>query len=78
MGKFFKSLGSIFGIGGGARPPKVQAPKPVAVDKALDTVEEDKAATKARRVNLFETEGGVSGQELTPEEIQKRPTLLGN
>jgi len=70
MGKLFSA------IFGGA--PKAKAPEPVKTKESVKGAEEDKGATKRRRANLFETEGGVAGQELSPEQVQKRPTLFGN
>ncbi len=63
-----------------ARQANAQAlEKPIAVSPAVDDVKaaQDDARKKAR-VNLFATEGGVSGQELQPNQVSKRPTLLGN
>lgn len=57
--------------------PKARAPK--QLEKVADIgAEADKKKSKSRRASLFETEGGVSGQELNPDQVQKRPTLLGN
>lgn len=41
------------------------------------------AAATARRANkgraaLYETDGGVSGEELSEEQVKRRSTLLGN
>jgi len=43
----------------------------------------DETAAAERRANkgraaLYETEGGVTGQELGGEQVKKRNTLLGN
>lgn len=70
-------IGKIFSaIFGGA--PKAVPPPPVETGAATEEAEEEKKKAKRRRANLFETEGGAAGQELTPEEIQRRPTLFGN
>ena len=65
MGKLVKGL-----LGGGDVPKVSTAPRE-------DT---EKAARKAKksRTALFETEGGVAGQELSPEGVTQRNTLLGN
>jgi len=61
-------LGGIFG---GGEKPKVSY-QPVA-----DT-EEAKRKAKAGRSALYETDGGVTGLELNPDEVKRRNTLLGN
>lgn len=33
---------------------------------------------KKRRVNLFETQGSVLGQELQPSQVRRRDTIFGN
>ena len=50
----------------------------VETDEALEDSEADETAILARKLNLFETEGGASGEELEPDEITQRQTLLGN
>lgn len=59
-------LGAIFGGGG-----KVST-------AAVEKTEEEKKKAKTGRSALYETEGGVSGQELSPDEVKRRSTLLGN
>lgn len=73
MGKVFKAVTSIFG--GGA--PKAQA-APVTVQPAVDDVQEGQRAAKTGRAALYATEGGASGEELNPDQVKRRPTLLGN
>jgi hypothetical protein len=41
------------------------------------TEEEKKKSLKIRSA-LLATEGGITGQELTSEQIKKRDTLMGN
>ncbi len=64
--------GSILGglLGGGSKP-KVSY-QPVA------ETEDAKRKAKAGRSALYETDGGVTGSELNPEEVKRRQTLLGN
>lgn len=50
----------------------------VASDTALATLKSDQADTARKRVNLFETAGGITGQELGGNQVSKRQTLLGN
>lgn len=61
-----------------ARTLDIEKGEGVATDEAIDTVKEQKKNIKKRRVNLFQTEGGVSGEELQPGQISQRKTLLGN
>jgi len=72
MGFVKKVVGGLLGSA-----PKVKAPKPVAAAPVQDITGEKKSA-KTARANLYATEGGVTGQELTPDQVGKRPTLLGN
>lgn len=46
--------------------------------QATQAVNDNQQKTKAKRVNLFATGGGVSGQELQVGQVQQRQTLLGN
>jgi hypothetical protein len=65
MGKVVKAI-----LGGGDKPKASRAP----VESA------EAAARKAKRSRsaLFETEGGVAGEELNPSGVERRNTLLGN
>lgn len=65
MGKVVKSI-----LGGGDKPK-------TSTVSAEQTQAEARKAKKSRSA-LFETEGGVAGQELNPENVEKRKTLLGN
>lgn len=77
MGKVLKFLNPILAAKSLFDKPKAQAPKPIST--TADTQAEAEAKkNKRRRASLFETEGAVSGQELAPEQVQQRPTLLGN
>ena len=40
--------------------------------------DQNQNALKSARVSLLETEGGQLGEELDPNEVQTRDTLLGN
>jgi len=81
MGKILKFLNpivlvkSLFDSGSKS---KAQAPKAVDVKQPLEESEAFRDKTRTRRANLFATEGGAAGQDLNPEQIQRRPTLLGN
>ena len=52
--------------------------KPKASSAAADSVKQASRKAKKSRTALFETEGGVSGQELQPDQVTQRNTLLGN
>lgn len=69
MTKIFKGLMSIVGLGGGAPTVSNAAPKEVAADQAT---------SKTARASLYATTGGVNGEELNPDQVKKRQTLLGN
>lgn len=45
---------------------------------AVTQTQEEKKKAKTGRSALYETGGGVNGQELTPDEVKRRNTLLGN
>ncbi len=51
---------------------------PIAVDPAVDQLKNSQTDITKKRLNLFATDGGINGQELTPNQVSKRPTLLGN
>lgn len=68
MGKAVKGLVSI--VTGGDKPKAAAAPVAETQDAAR------KAA--ASRSKLLETAGGATGEELNPDDVQKRKTLLGN
>lgn len=69
MSKIFQGLASIVGFG--AKAPTVSG-------AAVNEVKTDQATSKTARASLYATEGGVSGQELNPDQVKKRQTLLGN
>ena len=50
----------------------------VAVAPVVEEVKKSQESIKKQRINLFETEGGILGQELQPNQVSKRQTLLGN
>ncbi len=52
--------------------------RPVETAPAVEEVKEEQKDIRKKRVNLFETAGGVAGEELQPEQITQRKTLLGN
>jgi len=73
MGFIAKIFSSIFG---GA--PKAAPPPPVSTGAATKEAQIDEKKNKRRRANLFRTEGGVSGEELEPDETTRRSTIFGN
>lgn len=75
MGKVLSGLTSIIGMGGA---PKAAA-KPLDATKSVADVEGDvKATAKKARASLYETAGGIVGEELDPASVKKRQGLLGN
>lgn len=73
MGKIASGLlgGLLSIVGIGSKAPSVS-------DSASKSLDADQATSKTARASLYATEGGVSGQELMPDQVKKRPTLLGN
>ena len=65
MGKVVKSI-----LGGGEKPKASTGPS--------QEVREAQRKSKKSRAALFETEGGVAGQEIEADSIKQRRTLLGN
>lgn len=62
----------ISGLLGGAKAPTV-SPAPIV------QTEEEKRKAKGNRAALYETQGGVTGEELNTDQVAKRrQTLLGN
>lgn len=51
---------------------------PKTSPKAAEDTEEAGAKSRKARASLFSTEGGAQGEELNPDGVKKRPTLLGN
>ena len=85
MGSFGEAIAGIFTGRAGRKQRKrterasaAIEERPVKTVEAVAGVEEQRKDIKKRRVNLFETAGGVSGQELDPTQITKRKTLFGN
>lgn len=74
MGKFFQGLLSVVGLGG--KTP--QATAPVVSKAAEEEVKTDESNAKKARAALYATEGGAAGQDLNPNQVKKRDTLLGN
>lgn len=70
MGKVVGGLLSIVGLGGGNKPQVSGA--------AAKEVEADQATSKTARASLYATAGGVAGEDLNPDQVKKRQTLLGN
>lgn len=66
-------IGKMFGFGD---TPKVSSQ--AATQAATKETEEAKRTAKTGRSALYETEGGVTGSELTDEQVKRRNTLLGN
>lgn len=65
MGKLIRT------IFGGGKKPKVS-------DNAVKEVDSEKRSSRRARSALIETQGGASGEELDPDSVTKRSTLLGN
>lgn len=64
-----KVVGAILGGGGG---------KTQVIRQPVDDTEAAKRKAVASRSALFETAGGAEGAELSPDDVEKRRTLLGN
>lgn len=69
MGKLFKGALSLVGLGGSA--PKVS-------DAAPQALSADQAAQGNNKAALIATEGGINGEQLTPDQIRRRDNLFGN
>lgn len=65
MGKIIKS------IFGGTEKPKVNT-------SSQESAEGSQRKANKSRSAIFATEGGVSGEELDPNSVKQRNTLLGN
>ena len=62
-----------------AQTPEGEVQAPAAIEEVKEVQKSlDPIKNKRRRINLFETAGGVSGQELSPTQVSRRNTLLGN
>lgn len=68
MSKIFKGLMNIVGLGSA----------PAVSGAAGKEVAADQATSKTARASLYSTAGGVAGEELMPDQVKKRPSLLGN
>lgn len=68
MGSVFKGL---MGLLGGGKTPKVS-------NAAVKDVNDQAASAKTARAALYSTAGGVIGQELAPDQVKRRDSLLGN
>lgn len=66
-------FGSLFG--GSAPKADTALEIDTGIEEGLDS---EKEKAKRVRASLYETEGGMLGQELQPGQVQRRPTLLGN
>lgn len=51
---------------------------PKVSNAAASGVKKEQTAAGALRASLYSTDGGVMGQDLNPDQVQRRPTLLGN
>lgn len=71
IGHVIKSVGSIFGIGKAPSNQRVN-------DTASTQLAQDAQSAQGARQALYATEGGVLGDQLNPDEVQNRQTLLGN
>lgn len=65
MGKVVSSL-----LGGGGSPKVSTAP--------IAETEDAKRTANTARAALYETAGGAAGEELNPDDVEKRRNLLGN
>jgi hypothetical protein len=74
MGKVFKAVTSILGFGSA---PKARA-NPVSTATQKEEIADQSNTAKATRAALYGTEGGAVGEELDPNQVKRRPTLLGN
>lgn len=70
MGAVAAFIGNLFGGG------RVEAP--VISTAPQESVEAEKKVAKASRAQLLSTEGGIVGQELSPEQVKKRTPIFGN
>lgn len=70
MGKTVKGLLGSVGLGG-------SAPKADAAPATQEVKTEADDAKKARQA-LLETQGGIAGEELSPDEVKRRETIFGN
>ena len=68
-------IAKAFGIGTKAL---LGSDTPKASRSGANSVQQAARKAKKSRTALFETEGGVSGQELQPDQVTQRNTLLGN
>lgn len=68
MGKILGAVGTIIGLG---KSPKASA-------APIQDIKDDQTKTKSGRAALYETSGGITGQELNPDQVKKRDTLFGN
>lgn len=72
-----EKLDAVTSLFGGA--PKAKAAAPITARKPIAAADDGAAqAKKVARATLYETTGGASGQELQPDQVKKRDTLLGN
>jgi hypothetical protein len=55
-------------MGGGAKQPSYQPTQ----------IEDEEKKVKKIRTAMFETKGGILGEELKPEEVEKRNRMFGN
>lgn len=69
MGKAVSKV--VGGLLGGGSSPKVSS-------AATTQTEEAKRTANSARSALYETEGGAAGEELNPDDVEKRRNLLGN
>lgn len=71
--KIAKGLLSVVGIGS---TPKAEGAQ--VSTAPIKEIQDESASAKKARVALFQTPGGVAGEELNPDQVKKRTTLLGN
>lgn len=67
------------GVGSLLASKVLNKPKaPQVSNAAVKDVTDQAATAKTSRAALYATEGGVQGQELDPNQVKKRQSLLGN
>lgn len=72
MGLVVKAIGSVLGIGSGAKAPKAN------VAPAIDQVETEADKAKRARSALLQTAGGQAGDQLQPGQVSGNGTIFGN
>ena len=78
-GSAFALFSQVVGTAVGLKGLLTKAPKaPKVSGAAVKEIDTEAKKSRRRRASLFETEGGVGGQELQPSQVAQRQTILGN